>query len=277
MDVDRYLSDLIEVSIKNKNMGHIPSFDDMVIELSTSPQTLRRRIAGTEYRNYKGFLEYARSLVFTSILDDEFTSPERLAEAMGFKDVASIYRYTREKIGRTPSNVMNSTNGASRKLYVFGFPNGAVKFGISVHPEIRLNDHINNPLSGHEEPIYKCITLYRKDYRDIENRLIDEFRGYSADGTREWLLGVDFKSVQSVLNDALKDDEGVHIDISVKSAKEFYSTLSGQALMAGFSGLEELKTLSRVSESDLREWHRNNPERFDLAVDAALYRRKCNI
>ncbi len=42
---------------------------------------------------------------------------------------------------------------------------------------------------------------------------------------------------------------------------------------AGFRGFWELIVLSDIPVSTLKNWNRKNPKKFQLAIDAALYRK----
>jgi len=43
---------------------------------------------------------------------------------------------------------------------------------------------------------------------------------------------------------------------------------------AGLKGFWQLIVLSDIPESTLKNWNRKNPRKFQLAIDAALYRRE---
>lgn len=50
-------------------------------------------------------------------------------------------------------------------------------------------------------------------------------------------------------------------------------TPSKTAKAAGFKNLSELSRLSGVAIRTLQDQHKDNPEKFKLAIDAALYRK----
>jgi len=51
-------------------------------------------------------------------------------------------------------------------------------------------------------------------------------------------------------------------------------TPSEQCKQAGLDSLAELQRLTGTPQRTLIDWHRTNPDRFKMAIDAALYRKQ---
>lgn len=50
-------------------------------------------------------------------------------------------------------------------------------------------------------------------------------------------------------------------------------TPSQQCKTAGLASLSELVRLIKVARSTLIDWHKDSPDKFSMAIDAALYRK----
>ncbi len=50
-------------------------------------------------------------------------------------------------------------------------------------------------------------------------------------------------------------------------------TPSQQCKESGLASLSELVRLVKVARSTLIDWHKNSPDKFSMAIDAALYRK----
>ena len=268
-----YLDKILESYLMEMDFSIIPTLEEMTKDIGVSEQTIRRRFANLEYGSYRGFIKSLRDSMISVIRDSNNISGLNIDKVLGFDCMESVYRYIRSNYNCTPKDIFGSHHEDLKHVYIFEFPNGAIKFGVSVNPFIRVGSHSASYLSGNNTPISSYCTGLMNNYSDVESKLIYAYSNFAIGNNREWISGVSFDDVKDSLQLIIEGMEVSKQNNINRRVADLRSSASEQAKQAGLNSLAELIRLTGLPERTVHDWHKHNQTKFQLAIDAALYRK----
>lgn len=242
------------------------SMEAMAKDCGRSQQTVRRYLIELGYGSFTDLLDSIRKDLIEILVSKDIDDVFSLSKRLGFDDFRSLYRFTSKIYQATPSIVIDNIKNKipeKKLLYVVSFTNGVVKFGVTNDRNRRFEAIKCNHLVREANINRQFSTELREDYSKIENILIGKYRDFSIGCSREWLENISFDQVALDAIEMTKSD----------AEKLNLGEITKSAIDSGFSNIMEVCTLSGIEYMELKDWHKNKPERFKLAIDAALYRK----
>lgn len=276
-EISAYAENLCNEYMEHMDFSLIPTMPEIAIHFGVSEQTIRRRMSEMEFKGHKGFIDYLRISLAHKMIDEGVGYGKRLNTIFGFDSYSSFHRYIKANFGKTPVQLFGKKRSQEDKpkiVYVFQYPNGVIKFGVSINPRVRLAQHRQNPLSGHSNPDRTYDTGPTLLYKEIESCLIDHFSFYRTCSS-EWIEGVSFNDVVATIEAVMQGNELPALDSEdrCQEISRYYEYANKKCIDNGFCDLDDLSSVSRVSKQELIHWVMKDENKFKLAIDAALYRK----